>query len=297
MSHPSDALRKRRTSRPLRTAVLALMLAALACRAPTATPTPTPSPTHTPAPIPTWPPTPEPVDTGWRTAEPGLEIRRVPVATGDVIEYPLLIRLAPSQFQFRVLYTPGTARRVSDWAESVVPSTLLVVNAGYFTAEHEATGLLVSDGEAYGVPYGDFAGMFAVLPGGRVEVRWLGTQPYDPHEMVLQGVQSFPMLVRPGGTLGFPADADDGRPARRTVVAQDREGNILFIVAPRGYLTLHELARWLTESDLALDVALNLDGGTSTGLYILTEESPPEMDAQIDSLVPIPSVIVVERRG
>lgn len=279
----------------LKAAVLGLLLAVLACNAPA--PTPTPSPTVTLAPSSTPSPTPEPVDTGWRAVGSGIEVRQAPVPTGDVVEPLLLVRLAPSQFQFRVLYTPGTARRVSTWAGSVLPSTLLVVNAGYFTPEHEATGLLVSDGQAYGVPYGDFAGMFAVLPGGRVEVRWLGTQPYDPNEMVLQGVQSFPMLVRPGGTLGFPADADDGRPARRTVVAQDREGNILFIVAPRGYLTLHELARWLTESDLALDTALNLDGGQSTGLYALpNEEWPLEVETQIDSLVPIPSVIVVQRR-
>jgi uncharacterized protein YigE (DUF2233 family) len=87
--------------------------------------------------------------------------------------------------------------------------------------------------------------------------------------------------------VGFPANADDRRPARRTVVAQDRRGRILILVAPRGALSLHELARFLVESDLDLDAALNLDGGFSTGLWVRAYDESVE----IDSLVPVPSVI------
>jgi uncharacterized protein YigE (DUF2233 family) len=105
-------------------------------------------------------------------------------------------------------------------------------------------------------------------------------------------LQSFPVLVKPGGVMGFPADADDGRPSRRTVVAQDNQGRILLLVAPRGYLSLHEMARFLAESDLDLNVALNLDGGYSTGLWLKAGEQPVE----INSLVPVPSVISVVYR-
>jgi len=277
---------------PTHLAGLALALTLLACNqpGPTAMPTPTPSPTPTHPPVPTT--TPEPEDTGWESMEAGVELRQVLVHTGDVTERLLLVRLDPARFRFRVLYTPGQALRVSEWAATVGESPLLVVNGGYFTPEQEATGLLVSSGQAYGVSYGDFAGMFAVLPGGRVEVRWLAAQPYDPWEMLLEAVQSFPVLVKPGGVMGFPPDADDNRPARRTVVAQDRQGRILFAVAPRGYLTLHQLARRLAESDLELDTALNLDGGQSSGLYLLAGESL----TQVDSLVAVPSVIVAEGR-
>jgi uncharacterized protein YigE (DUF2233 family) len=134
--------------------------------------------------------------------------------------------------------------------------------------------------------------MFAVLPGGRVELRWLMTEPYDPEEMVVAAVQSFPVLVKPGGVMGFPPDADDGWPARRTVLALDEEGRLIFLVAPRGYLGLHDLARWLVESDLGVDVALNLDGGQSTGVVLAAEGR----ELTFDSLVPVPAVIVVERR-
>lgn len=268
---------------------IALLVAILVCAVPGLPPTAIPTLT----PVPTPSPTPEVADTGWGSPEPGLELRQVWVNTGQGSERLLLVRLDPSRFHFHILYTPGTGRTISEWAlEAISESPLLIVNGGYFTPEYRATGLLVAEGQTYGVPYGDFAGMLVILPGGRVAVRWLAAQPYDPDEMILGAIQSFPMLVRPGGVLGFPADADDGWPARRTVVAQDREGWILFIVAPRGYFTLYELARWLVESDLNLDTALNLDGGQSTGLYLYGEERR----FQIDSLVPIPSVIAVERR-
>jgi len=227
------------------------------------------------------------------------------VETGDVAERLAIIRLNPNIVRFRVHYDPVTPCPVSVWAEHLSLGTvsdrapLLVVNGGYFTPENETTGLLISDGQAWGSPYGDFAGLFAVNPspgpspasgGEKVSVRWLRDRPYDPGEPLKEALMSFPVLVKPGGVMGFPADADDGRPARRTVVAQDRAGRILFIVAPRGYLSLHELAHFLAASDLDLDVALNLDGGYSTGLWLKANG----VSIEIASLVPVPSVISVE---
>jgi len=49
------------------------------------------------------------------------------------------------------------------------------------------------------------------------------------------------------------------------------------------------MATWLADSDLDIDVALNLDGGASSGLWI------PQV-AQIDSLTAVPVVIAVLSR-
>jgi uncharacterized protein YigE (DUF2233 family) len=164
----------------------------------------------------------------------------------------------------------------------------LIVNAGYFTPQMQTTGLVISDGRVFGSSYDDFAGMLAVTAQGQVTLRWLKTWPYRTDEALVQAVQSFPVLVKPGRVMGFPADADQGQRARRTVVAQDIAGRLVLLVSPNPRFSLHELAVWLTESDLELDIALNLDGGTSTGLWI------HDHDAPIDSWVPVPAVIVVE---
>jgi uncharacterized protein YigE (DUF2233 family) len=179
-------------------------------------------------------------------------------------------------------------RPVNGWASLL--QSLLVVNGGYFSPEDETIGLLISDGRSWGASYGDFAGMFAVTAEEQVSVRWLERSPYDPNEPLREAIQSFPVLIKPGGMMGFPADADDGRPARRTIVGQDRQGRILFIVAPYGYLGLHDLACFLVASDLDLDVALNLDGGNSTGLWLKTDQKTVE----VASLTSVPSVISVD---
>lgn len=269
------------------------MLLTLACNAPLFTPWPTPTPTNTPTPTatptPIIPPTPTPLpaDTGWQTVQPGIEVRSLNATIGASVERVTVTRLDPTAVVFRVLYAPRAPALVSAWAQQT--GAVLVVNGGYFTPEQIVTGLTISNRERFGTPYGDFAGMFAVTEAGDVSVRWLRTWPYDPSEPLREAVQSFPVLVKPGGVMGFPADGDDGRPSRRTVVAQDYSGRILMLIAPRGFFSLHALATWLTESDLDVDIALNLDGGASSGLWM------PNV-AQIDSLTVVPVVIAVMSR-
>ncbi len=265
-----------------------LLAVTLACGTlpPISTPLPRPTstwsapPTFTPAPT----RTPLPPDTGWQPVRPGVEIRSIDIAVAPSTERVTVARLDPSQVTFRVVYTPGIAYPISAWAQQ--QGALLVVNGGYFTSEEVVTGLTISGGVSYGAGYGDYAGMFAVTSADAVSVRRLRAWPYDPAEGLRDAIQSFPVLVRPGGEVGFPPDADDGAPSRRTVVAQDRSGRILLLIAPRGYLSLHEMAVWLAGSDLDVDTALNLDGGTSSGFWMV--DGP-----QIESMVSVPVVIGV----
>lgn len=224
-----------------------------------------------------------------------MALREIDVAPGGTRsrERLSIVRLDPRQLQLRVHYDPRHPKPVSAWGEML--DALLVVNGSYFAPEgeegYETIGMLISDGQRWGTPLRDYAGMLAVTSDGEVSVRWLRQRPYRADEPLVQAMQSFPVLVKPGGILGFPADADDGAPARRTAVAQDGEGNILLITAPQGRLSLHELAVFLAESDLTVDVVLNLDGGGSTGLWLRADDTQVE----IDSLIPVPSVIAVER--
>jgi uncharacterized protein YigE (DUF2233 family) len=270
--------------------ILALLLtcglsALVATPTPTPTSTPTVTPTWTPAPTPTRPP----ADTGWRPITQGVAVRNIRVSLSTGVELVTIARIDPARAVLDLRVAPGGGRRVSAWAAA--ENALVTVNAGYFTEEQQITGLTIAAGERFGTPYGDFAGMLAVPPAGPPEVRWLREHPYDPTEPLRAGVQSFPVLVKPGGVMGFPADADAGQVARRTVVAQDRQGRLLFLTASNGYFSLHELAKWLVDSDLEVDAALNLDGGKSSGLWVRGEVS-----AQQDSYVEIPAVIVVWER-
>ena len=287
--------RRRASGRALR---LALLLMVAGCSVPSlvpVTPVPSSTPTHgvppSPTLVPTQPPpptvTPLPPDTGWSVLPAGMEVRSLDVAAGQTVERVTVVRMDPALVRLEVFYTPRVAYPVSGWARQL--GALLVVNGGYFTPEQMVTGLTIVNGVPYGTALGDYAGMLAVRADGAVSVRWLRTWPYDPTEPLQSTIQSFPVLVKPGGVIGFPADGDDGRVARRLVVAQDRQGRLLFLIAPRGYLSLHALAVWLAGSDLDIDVALNLDGGTSSGFWLA--DGP-----QIDSLIPVPVAVGIFER-
>jgi uncharacterized protein YigE (DUF2233 family) len=254
-------------------------------------PTSPPATLATEAPLPTSTTTVVIPDTGWERLRAGLERRTIHLFSddGEPFEHLLILRLDPDGFQFDVAYHPQP-QPLEAWQEET--DALIVLNGGYFRLAEGTpvpNGLTVVDGEAMGSSYGDFGGMFAVTANGP-ELRWLTQAPYDPNEPLLAALQSFPVLVKPGGELGFPQEAEDNRAARRSVIGMDREGRVIFIVASVGNFTLHRLSAYLVASDFDLDIAINLDGGPSSGILLA---DPFE---EISSLAPLPIVITVRQR-
>ncbi len=226
-------------------------------------------------------------DTGWEEMYAGFErrIRYLYNENGRAVEQLYILRIDPTQYEFQVNYRPGEPQSLSAWQTET--DALVVLNGGFFTEEYVATGLIIVDGQASGTSYGAFAGMFTVMD-GLPELRWLAERPYSADEPLQYALQSFPLLIKPGGVLGYPDE--DGRANRRTVIGMDRNGRILILLTPWGYFTLHQLSQFLVESDLDLEIALNLDGGTSTGLIL----SDP--DETIPAFIPLPAIISITPR-
>ncbi|RPI89492.1 MAG: phosphodiester glycosidase family protein [Chloroflexi bacterium] len=230
-------------------------------------------------------------DTGWSLSGPGLERRVIEIQDnqGGHVESLHIWRLDQRSFRMDVAFDERP-RSLETWQTET--NAALVVNGGYFSIENESyvpDGLTIVAGKTFGRSFAGFGGMLAIDESG-TELRWLVEKPYDPDERFQAALQSFPVLVQPGGQLGFGAERENYARARRTVIGQDRAGRILFIVAPQGYFTLHELSIYLTGSDLHLDIAVNLDGGGSTGILVA---NPHEI---IPSKVLLPFVILVYAR-
>jgi uncharacterized protein YigE (DUF2233 family) len=241
-------------------------------------PTITPRPTATSAPR----------DTGWQSIAPGVEYREFKIEQGNRSERLRIARIDPARTRFRVLYDPDRPRRVSEWLSE--SSALVAVNGNFFDPQNHALGLVIQDGQRRdGVVYQGFGGMFAVS-GDEVRVRWNVQEPYNG-EPLTYALQNFPMLVLPGGSANLEID-DNGRASPRTAVGQDRSGRIIFVVSPIPTFTLTEFSQWLAASDLDLTVALNLDGGTSSGLVLRSGNR----NLGADSWVGVPNVIAVEKR-
>ena len=246
------------------------------------TPTPVSSPSGTLEAIP---------DTGWSTLQRGLERRVINLYNdqNQPVESVYIWRLDPKHFRIDVAFDERP-KSLDSWQKETNAS--LVVNGGYYSIENERyfpDGLTILNGKPSGRSFAGFGGMLAIKE-GQAELRWLVEEPYNSYEPLQTALQSFPILVKPGGELGFGPERENHVSARRTVIAQDKQGRILFIVTPLGYFTLHQLSAYLTASDLNLDIAINLDGGGSTGILVA---SPRE---QISPTRPLPFVILVYPR-
>jgi Exopolysaccharide biosynthesis protein related to N-acetylglucosamine-1-phosphodiester alpha-N-acetylglucosaminidase len=230
-------------------------------------------------------------DTGWSSLQPGLERRVIQIynSQNQQVESLYIWRIDQNYLRMDVAFDE-TPKSLDTWRNETNAS--IVLNGGYFSIENERyfpDGLTIVNGKASGNSFDGFGGMLAI-DRARAELRWLVERPYNPDESLQAALQSFPMLVRPGGELGFGPERENNARARRTVIGQDQGGRILLLVAPQGYFTLHRLSAYLTESDLLLDIAVNLDGGGSTGILVA---NPREI---IAPKVLLPFVILVYAR-
>jgi hypothetical protein len=238
--------------------------------------------------------TPEPVpvapEPGWTLLQPGLERREIPVfdSQNQQVESLYIWRLDQDYFKLDVAYD-DSPKSLEAWQRET--NATMVVNGGFYSIANEKyfpDGLTIVGGQASGRSF-NHGGMLAIRE-DRAELRWLIQRPYNASDGLQAGLQSFPILVQPGGELGFGPERENHASARRTVIGQDRAGRILLMVAPQGYFTLHQLSAFLTESNLDLDIAINLDGGGSTGILVA---NPPEV---ISPTRLIPFVILVYAR-
>lgn len=224
---------------------------------------------------------------GWTEAALGVELRTEDWKnTAGEEDTVTIVRFDLHHVHLGVAYQPTQPLYMSQWMQQ--EHATAIINGGYFDVQDRATALVVSKGHSFGMSYVGFGGMLSVDTHGRVRLRSLQSSPYDPStEQLQEAVQSSPMLVLGGKRAPFSANAAS---APRSVVAMDKQGHLLFIVSPGRILSLDELAEALLSSDLSIDIALNLDGGSSTSLYV----NAGNEHVSIESLNLLPLVIIAK---
>ncbi|MGQ9919990.1 MAG: phosphodiester glycosidase family protein [Desulfobacca sp.] len=214
------------------------------------------------------------LDYTWQVIGKGLEFTRLEVLDNkEVVESLTVVRIDPNLNAFRIYH--GSPQRLQSWQEQT--DALVLFNGSYFTKDWQPCGLVVSDGRFYGPRRNaSMRGMFVAEPRGmspdlpRATILDLVANPVELAKLPWsQGLMSFPLLLDSRGRIRVKKT--DLR-SHRTVVATDRQGNILVIHTAGDYFTLYELARFLKASSLEIDTALNLDGGAKAQLAIKTPE-------------------------
>lgn len=205
-------------------------------------------------------------DSGWQPLFTGAEVRR---NLGNAAR--LALRLDPAAVTFTVAFNanPNQMQTVGAWLSE--QAALAAVNCGFYLTtdqgENRHIGLLVGPDGALSPLRSGWGGVLLV----RGHKASLAVAPSSLSGDLRLGLQGWPMLVRSGKPAPGLNDSDA---AARTAAAVDNQGRIIFI-ADVTSSTLAEFARFLAASDLQIAQAVNLDGGSSTGLrYRATLNDP-----------------------
>jgi uncharacterized protein YigE (DUF2233 family) len=227
----------------------------------------------------------------WQAIGRGLTFTQVQVLQGgEVVADLAVVKIDPAANAFRVFHGPPQA--ISLWQEKL--RAPVVFNGSYYQHGGQPCGLVIADGKAIG-PTGNrqMRGMFVAEPKGmspdlpRATILDLLTTRVDPKKLPwTQGVQSFPLLLDYKGKIRV---RDSEKRSHRTVIATDRNGNILVFNTSNRFFSLFEMAEFLKASKFDIDSALNLDGGTEAQLLIKTKEfeffSPPSWEKSIGDII------------
>lgn len=221
----------------------------------------------------------------WQAIQDGMAWRTL-IPNGDELAQIVVIRIDPQRFRFRAIYRAGDPQSLADW-RALESEASLIINANFFDENHRVLGAVVSDGIRYGTAYQHRGGTFYVRDDTPAVVSYLSPQS-GIDSSVQQAVQGFPLLVEQGQRAYF--GSTNGERNRRTIIAEDKRGNILVMVAPFLGLSLHDLSAYLATTGLDIVTAVNLDGGGSTMLAL------PAADYFLPSFDAVPTILAVYPR-
>ncbi len=187
---------------------------------------------------------------GWRVLTPGVEHRRVADGDGELWRFDL------ARFRATVAVS-GAARPKTAAVIRRETGAALAVNGGFFDTDWRSLGLRIADGKTVVAlrPRVDWGVL--VVRDDRAAI--LHARDFRPDPEITAAIQVGPRLLVAGQPTKLRPQS-----ARRTVVALDRDGRKLTIVATRTAVDAGALAATLAK--LGFDSALALDGGPSTQL-------------------------------
>lgn len=222
-------------------------------------------------------------DSEWTVLANGLEKRIYVPENARSGGQVIALRIDPTLYQFRAHYRQGQPLSLNGWRDELDTVTAFI-NANFFDPQHNALGLLVTDGTVHSMSYVGRGGTFTD-DGEQVRVRSTIREPYQG-EPLSQAVQAFPLLVDNGQASYDRPD----RATRRTAIAQDSQGRIIFLATPVFGLSLSDFSTFLADSDMDIVTAFNLDGGGSTLMHIAPD------DTNLLSFDAVPSVLAIYPR-
>lgn len=199
-----------------------------------------------------------------RPGPDGLEFTQREVSSNGQSASLWMVAFNPKTHTFAVMDNPDGAYDLGSASEK--RGVLAGVNGGYFHPDRTPLGLVIRKGEQIH-PLEKaklLSGIISVTPGG-ITIQRTGAFKLTP--AVRDALQAGPFLVENGKAI---TGLNASRGAARTVVFQDARGRTGFLIAKSP--SLAEMSEILATPALfpegRIVRALNLDGGSSTALWV-----------------------------
>jgi len=234
----------------------------------------------------------------WKEIASGLSYRhfKILLAHSQAKDSPkdfLVVRIDPKKFQFTIHQSESKEQASSIQAIHKEENALLSFNGAFFDKDFKPLGLLVHHGDLlFKLSSSQLMnGVFTI--GSKRDAKLFKAQGFLLPENTQFALQNGPILLDENGEIQIAQDT--GKKASRTILALDKEGNIVLIIVKQSLLnsenmvSLYEIAHALKESELVefgLHSALNLDGGPSTGVALDSLYLP--------ELSPVQNVVIVQ---
>jgi hypothetical protein len=195
---------------------------------------------------------------------PGVEVATYRLLDGadhrDELEVVELVRLDPALHRFEVATDAQSPIPIAQWRERL--HAVAVVNGSYYLPDKTPQTPLRSHGAALGpAVYASTHAAFVSDParGTAAIVELDGVELPRGLTPFPEAMTSYPLLLAHDGSTRAAGSHD--WLASRTFVGVDRRGWVVLGTTRNGYFSLRRLAAFLHDAPLALDSALNLDGG------------------------------------
>ena len=216
-------------------------------------------------------------DSGWQKLDSGVEIRTISRRFGLSTQTITAAR-APAN---RIHIASGSILRASDWVKN--RGAIAAINGGYFNDNTKSIGLRVADGKRTSDFYSKANwGVFSIRDG---QAAITHTRDYQGSPRTQQALQCGPRLVVSGKTTDLKPQS-----ARRSGIGVQANGDVIIAVSD-GAMSFDDWAViWADPNELNCRDALNLDGGPSTQLTVVSVKNP----VNVRGGWPVPDAVVIK---
>lgn len=197
----------------------------------------------------------------WQTIAPGIEYQTLSPPIATPWSHIHVFRIDLHQNKLDLINAKDFTQRyavVNDFARK--SHALMAINAGFFDHHYRPLGLRIRQHQVLN-PLKSISwwGVFSIH---KQQAQISAMQAFKPNQSVDFAVQSGPRLIVHGQIPKLKPGL-----AERTALGIDRKGHVIVLVTENAAISTTTLARILRSPPLKCDMAINLDGGSSTQLY------------------------------